>query len=193
MNRLRSKTDNELIKLFLKTNRKRVFGEIYNRHIDSVFFYVLKQTGNKETAEDITSETFFTLLKNLHKFNETSKLQTFIIGIAKNKIKQHWDKLKKQKRSEYIEELPANSTSEIVELIEEDEKNNNREEIVTQIDKILEQLEERDRIVLTERFLRGSSSVDVANKLGISKGNLRIIQFRAIKKARKALEAITGS
>ena len=41
------------------------FEDLYRRHVQAVFRFAWRVTGDRETAEDITSEAFLALYRNL--------------------------------------------------------------------------------------------------------------------------------
>jgi RNA polymerase sigma factor (sigma-70 family) len=49
--------------------------------------------------------------------------------------------------------------------------------------RLLTLLPEREREVLTLRFLRGYNAADIGHALGLSPGNVRVLQFRALRRA----------
>ena len=59
--------------------------EIYKEYSKYVFNYLLSFTNNVEIAEELMQETFYSAIKNIHKFRNDSSLKTWLYRIAKNK------------------------------------------------------------------------------------------------------------
>ncbi len=57
---------------------------IYREHSVSVYRYLYAKTGSAELAEELTQETFFQAVKSIDRFDGSSKITTFLFGIAKN-------------------------------------------------------------------------------------------------------------
>ena len=57
---------------------------IYNDNSKLVYKYLLTLTQSPDLAEELTQETFYRAVKNINKFNEKSKLSTWLCAIAKN-------------------------------------------------------------------------------------------------------------
>ena len=57
---------------------------IYREHSISVYRYLYAKTGSAELAEELTQETFFQAVKSIDRFDGSSKITTFLFGIAKN-------------------------------------------------------------------------------------------------------------
>lgn len=168
----REKAEN-LVKSFKEGRKEDSMKEIYEETIVPVYRFVYSRIGNKHIAEDIVSETYLTLQDILGNYDGSSKIETFIIGIANNKLKQYYASIDKE-----ILDFDEN-----IILIDE-----NNEDIDNYLDKekverILNNLKENYRDVLTYRFLKAYSIKETAKKMNISEENVRVMQNRAIKKA----------
>ena len=60
------------------------FDDIYRNYFSQVYFYVLDLCGSPDTAEEITQESFFRVLKKIDTFRGECSLKTWICQIAKN-------------------------------------------------------------------------------------------------------------
>ena len=69
------------------------FGRLFELYYDKIFNYSLQRTSNVEVARDITAETFFKALKNIHKFtwNQVS-FSSWLYKIATNEIAAYYRK-----------------------------------------------------------------------------------------------------
>ena len=52
------------------------FDQIYQSYFESVYRYVLSLSGNTQTAEEITQETFFKAMRSLDQFQGKSSLKS---------------------------------------------------------------------------------------------------------------------
>ena len=71
------------------------FNELYNAHADDVYRFSHWLSGDRQEAEDITSETFIRAWAH-HKKIRTETLKAFIFTIARNIYLQHLRKKKGQ-------------------------------------------------------------------------------------------------
>jgi RNA polymerase sigma-70 factor (ECF subfamily) len=168
-------SDNELVEIFINSKNDQAFAIIYQRYFDDVCAFVYSRVGNKVWTEDIVAETYITLLEIIPSFNKVSKLKSFIIGIAINKIRKFWYKSSKLREQSFDELFYINDLGEF-----DDEKEGALDGI---IDQILPKLSEKYRSVLIERFINQKSIKNTAAILGLSEANVRVIQNRALKKA----------
>jgi RNA polymerase sigma-70 factor, ECF subfamily len=167
-----------LVERFVKNNDEKAFSKIYEDNFEKVYRFIYARVGNKQVVEDLVSETFFTLLEVIKNYNGSSKLSTFIFGIAINKVRQYWQKREIVKEVDLDEEYYA---AEDIYEEKEEEKDGRLSQILHEI---LSEIPEKLRNVLRERFIENHSIKVAANNLGVSDGNLRVLQNRALKKAK---------
>ena len=84
------------------------FDEIYGKHAAAVFRYALRCVGRRDVAEDITSEVFLALYRNMTAV-DTSQLPAWLFAVAKNKAADYWRRADVEQR--YRESLPSNETA----------------------------------------------------------------------------------
>lgn len=65
------------------------FDELYRRHVGAVFRYSMRLVANRETAEDITSEAFLELWRNIESI-DTGRLPAWLFAVARNRAMDHW-------------------------------------------------------------------------------------------------------
>jgi len=70
-----------------QTGNKEAFAELYEYSVTSVYKYHLYRTGHRETAEDLTSQTFIKVLDNFASFNKRkASYKTWLYTIARNTL-----------------------------------------------------------------------------------------------------------
>lgn len=60
------------------------FEDIYKRYYRDVYYFLLSMNSNPEISEELTQETFYRALKNIHKFKGECKLSSWLCQIGKN-------------------------------------------------------------------------------------------------------------
>ena len=63
-----------------------------DKHGDALFGYMLRYISDRSTAEDLVQETFLAALKGRAAFTGASSERTWLIGILKNKVVDHYRK-----------------------------------------------------------------------------------------------------
>ena len=88
------KTDEILIVEYVGGN-EAAFATLVERHLQTVYSFVLRFVGNKEEAEDISQETFLKAWKSIAKYDAaSSKFKTWVLRIARNTAIDHLRKKK---------------------------------------------------------------------------------------------------
>ena len=82
------------IKKEIKQGKSEYFKELVDKYKDMVFNICFGFVKNKEDAEDITQDVFFTIYKNIKGFKFESKISTWIYRIAVNRSLNHIRKRK---------------------------------------------------------------------------------------------------
>lgn len=78
------------------------FDDLYRQHVQAVFRFALSVTGDRETAEDVTSEAFLALHRNLATIDE-SLLPAWLLTVARNRARDLWRRRAVEQR--YLEQL----------------------------------------------------------------------------------------
>lgn len=147
--------------------------EIYKEYSKVIYKYLLSLSNNTEISEELTQETFYSAVKNIHKYRKEASLKTWLCKIAKNK----WiDYYKKKQKHEEINIEDINETSLISDNIEE--IYNSKEEIMN-IYKIIHTLDENSKEVVLLRIQANFSFKEIGVIMGKSEEWARITFYRA--------------
>jgi RNA polymerase sigma-70 factor (ECF subfamily) len=66
---LHREDDDQILALIAKRDSS-AFGELYERHVTSIYRYVYYRVGNPEDAEDLTARVFMRALKHVNTYND---------------------------------------------------------------------------------------------------------------------------
>ena len=61
-----------------------------DKHLDTLYGYALQRVRQSQTAEDLVQETFLAAIQNYRKFKGQSSELTWLIGILRHKIADHF-------------------------------------------------------------------------------------------------------
>jgi len=176
--------DLDLMTQYQSGDRDQALSKIYRENIDVVYKYIFKHCGNRNIAEDITSDTFMTFIEKIEKYSGTSRIRTFLIGIAINKLRQHWQKNPNNDSLDREDFIMPSSSTDAPEQLADPHIPGIHEQLEPHMKRILQELPEKYRTVLHYRFQEHLTSQETADKMGTSSGNVRVIQTRALEKAR---------
>lgn len=132
----------------------------------------------------MTETVFIKAWNNLPKFGKKDKginFRAWLFRIAHNLLVDYY---RKQKNESSLEEIyqKSDKSAPLLAKLEKTE-----EQVLLQ--KAISTLDERSQRVLISRFVIGMSHKDTSQSLGLTENNIRLIQFRALKKLRKILES----
>ncbi|NQV90037.1 sigma-70 family RNA polymerase sigma factor [Candidatus Uhrbacteria bacterium] len=162
------------------------FGRLYDMYYQPVFGFMYNRTGNAELAKDLTSETFFQALKNLHRYKPRKgasfKSWLFAIGVAQ--VGNYY-----RSRSKFLEV----TTDEAPELIGRDdfrpdiayrmgEDEKELEAQITLLRTMMSKLNQRQQTILTLRFFSHMTVPEIATTIGMKEGTVKSHIHRALKK-----------
>lgn len=60
------------------------FEDVYKKYYRDVYYFLLSLSSNPELSEELTQETFYRALKNIHKFKGECQLQSWLCQIGKH-------------------------------------------------------------------------------------------------------------
>ncbi|EWC63419.1 putative RNA polymerase sigma factor [Actinokineospora spheciospongiae] len=158
------------------------FGKLYDRYVDVVFRYVLFRVGDRELAEDVTSETFLRALRRITSVSYQGRdVGAWFVTIARNLVLDH------VKSSRYRLEVttPEFRDSERDEAGPEQQVMSRvtRDALLQCVDQLGD--DQRECIVL--RFLQGLSVAETAEIMNRNEGAVKALQHRAVRRLAQLL------
>jgi RNA polymerase sigma-70 factor (ECF subfamily) len=150
------------------------FSQLFNQYYVPINRYIYFHVGNQQDTDDLTEMVFLNIWQSLPKFKQgKGTFKAWLYRIAHNQVVDFHRKKK-----------PVNSIEEFINIAADTEKPENQtiaKQEILQLRKALLQLDERSRAVVIHRFIAGLDHHETAKLLGLSEGNVRIIQLRALK------------
>lgn len=151
---------------------------MYNEFADDIYRWLFVHVRDVELAEDLTADTFLKAWKQFDTFDRKHP-RGWLYTIARNTLTDYWRKKKPVALDESVEiideETPTNE--EVLELKFEAKR---AAQAIVRLPKDM-------KSVVTLRFMQGYSVKQTAEALGMSEANVRVVQYRALKRLRKEL------
>jgi RNA polymerase sigma-70 factor (ECF subfamily) len=154
------------------------FEVIYKSNKPLIYRFMFWRTKNEMLAEDLTSNVFEKAWRTRRNFTGGSA-KAWLYRIARTTLIDYWRKNKEISDDDAIAGAVSDATGLDVALDQSME--------VAKLQKALAKLPKDMRQVVQLRFIEGRSARVTANKLGFSEANVRVIQYRALKKLRDYL------
>jgi RNA polymerase sigma-70 factor (ECF subfamily) len=160
------------------------FAELYEIHFERVYAFVARRVGDRDAAEDLTSDTFHKALASLWRFEWRGvPFAAWLLRIAANAIA---DRAQRTGREVAVDDPP--------ELSEEASADVDLEEVEhrARLFRLVEQLPGDQRRVVGMRFAEEKSIREIAEELGRSKGAVKQLQFRGLQNLRTLIKVEDG-
>lgn len=166
-----------------KSGDARAWTRLYQSHFDRLYRDVAYLVGANGATEEIVQETFAIAWTKVASFDGRSTFATWIRGIAHNLVRHHWRT--HERRGRAYERLAQMSDSAAPNDLERSHLQDQRAEA---LQVVLETLPAalREAFVLCD--VQGLPPQEVADRLGISNGNVRVRAARARAQIREALQ-----
>jgi RNA polymerase sigma factor (sigma-70 family) len=150
---------------------------VFSRYLDPVYRFLYTRVGNREDAEDLTSEVFLKATRQLDRSRPEASMAKWLFTVAQTVLADHW---RQYYRSGAPVQLDETRAAEIPDRGHSPAPTEKSEALVAAV---LEQLPERYRRVLELRFLQGYSIRETAREMKVTPDNVKVIQHRALAKA----------
>ena len=164
--------------------------EIFVRQYEAgVFRLALSIVGNQAEANEITQETFISVLRSLPRYQEKTSFKAWLYTITINTARNH---LRKRR---FAEKLRNTLTS--IFLIET-QKSSTPEEVAIQNEKeailwdALNGLDERHRMITILRYFHELSVAEISEILSVPEGTIHSRLHSARERLKSALERTNG-
>lgn len=163
----------------------RAWTRLYQTHFDRLYRDVAFLAGAGGATEEIVQETFAIAWTKLAGFDGRSSFATWLRGIAHNLVRRHWRT--KERRGRAYEKL-AQISDGAAPSERDPEGTHLQDERAQALEVVLETLPAalREAFVLCD--VQGLAPQEVAERLGISNGNVRVRAARARQQIREALQ-----
>ena len=159
-------------------------GQLYDTYRDRVARFATGRLGDAEKAEDVTSETFEAVCRNLGAYKPGTDFEAWLFTIAHRRVADHFRRRFRRREVELDEAVhPAVGGPEEAVLAAE-----RRAEVAGAFRRLRADQQE----VLALRVLGGLSAAQVADVLGKSEGAVRVAQHRALRSLREEMGVTAG-
>lgn len=153
------------------------FEQTFESYVDPIYRFLYSRLGNREDAEDLASEVFLKASHGLDVSRSDAAIGRWLFTVARTVLADHWRRYYRYGALLPFEETTAGGIPDSPEI------RPHENEAERHVAEILDALPERYRQVLQLRFLNGLSVRETAQALGITSGNVKVLQHRALARA----------
>lgn len=173
-------TDIDLLENY-KLNPEKGFQKIVEQFQERVYWQIRRIVKNHEDSADVMQNVFIKVWKALPEFRGESALYTWIYRITFNETHTFISRATKQKTTDLDPPLFENA-------IEIEGKNYSPEEIENLLNKAIETLPEKQKLVFNLKYFDELKFTEIESILGTSVGALKASYHIAVKKIEEFLK-----
>jgi RNA polymerase sigma-70 factor (ECF subfamily) len=148
---------------------------IFRAQAADLYHYIVRQVHEAALAEDLTSAVFLKALRWLEQDRSKESVKGWLYATARSLVADYWREHAQlpQVSLEAAEDVPMQPDASEAQM----------QSLQARIQHLLDGLPARERDILTLRYFQGYSAAEIGAVLGISANHVRVLQFRALRRA----------
>jgi RNA polymerase sigma-70 factor, ECF subfamily len=155
------------------------FAELYEANFPRVYGYIARRVGDRDTAQDLTSDVFHKALASIQSFEWRGvPFAAWLLRIAANMIVDRSKRGVKEIGQDELPDLPDLRARPKLEEADE----------CARLFLMVDELPADQRRVIGMRFAEEKSIREIAQALGRTEGAVKQLQFRALQNLRARME-----
>ncbi len=177
----KAQRDHKLVMEAVDKGNQKAFTQLMEYYKDTIYFMLLKMTGNSIDAEDLTIEAFGKAFKNIDQYTPDFAFSTWLFKIASNNCIDHIRRKKKnvlaQEYNEAIDEY--DTIKEISSEQSDPEEKFIKNQKALLMREVVENLKPRYRILIELRYFQELSYEEICKELQLPLGTVKAQLFRS--------------
>jgi RNA polymerase sigma-70 factor (ECF subfamily) len=171
--------DSDLVQRIGLGQDQEAEAELFRRMAPRVRLYGLRHLRDPHAADDLVQQVLINTLESLRagRLREAEKLASFVLGTCRMMV------LDLRRNTQRKERLLSQFGADMLAPVETVMPSLDRQQLA----QCVQGLKERERAVVVMTFYDEQTGADVANFLGVSEANVRVIRHRAIHQLRDCM------
>lgn len=177
----KAQRDYKLVKDAVENGNQKAFAQLMEYYRETIYFMLLKMTGNSIDAEDLTIEAFGKAFKNIKQYTPDYAFSTWLFKIASNNCIDHIRRKKKNVLSnEQNEEIDEYETTKDITAKQNDpEETFIKEQKAELMREVVDKLKPRYKKLIELRYFQELSYEEICDDLELPLGTVKAQLFRA--------------
>jgi RNA polymerase sigma factor (sigma-70 family) len=166
--------------------KEKAFRILISKYKERLYWHIRKIVISHDDADDVLQNTFIKIFKNIDKFNEQSKLYSWMYRIATNESITFINKRAKERNvdiSDYHEQLASTLESDV---------HFSGDEIQLILQKAIATLPQKQQLVFNMKYFDEIKYNEMSEILETSVGALKASYFHAVKKIENYIKTETN-
>ncbi len=182
----RNASDEELVKIIVKSNRHDDFGILYDRYSEKVYHKCISFVKDLDEAKDLTHDIFLKTFLNLSKFSHKAKFSTWLYSLTYNFCIDYMRKNNKIKKEP--EEALRHIADDDDALLERELMQMKAERLT----KVLDTISVKDKMVLLMKYQDDMPITEMMDALECNESAVKMRLKRAKAKAVNTYKTMYG-
>ena len=153
------------------------FEQVYDEHVVGIYRFIYARVGNRPDAEDLTAQVFVRAVEQLDTEREPGQIAAWLYRVAHNTTADYWRAFYRLPLVGVDHVAPGWEPADAGPQAAPDDRP------AIRVQGLLGRLPDHYRRVLELRFMERLSVAETARAMGISSGNARVLQYRALRRA----------
>jgi RNA polymerase sigma factor (sigma-70 family) len=177
----KAQRDYELVRDAIDNNNQLAFTELMGLYKETIYFMLLKMTGNADDAEDLTIEAFGKAFKNIQKYTPDYAFSTWLFKIASNNCIDFMRKKKKNVLADdnYEDVNESYQAHNMAAQHLDPEEKLIRLQKIEMMRKVVEKLKPRYKRLIQLRYFEEYSYEEICQEMDLPLGTVKAQLFRA--------------
>ncbi len=177
----KAQRDYELVRLAVENGDQLAFTELMGLYRDTIYFMLVKMTGNVDDAEDLTLEAFGKAFKNLAQYTPDYAFSTWLFKIASNNCIDFMRKKKKNvlANENYEDISDSYHAQKMTSQGLDPEENLIKTQKIQLMRQLVEKLKPRYKQLIQLRYFEEYSYEEICQELDLPLGTVKAQLFRA--------------
>jgi len=171
--------DYKLIKLALDNGDQHAYAELMNHYRDSLYFTMLKMTGDPHDADDLTIEAFGKAFKNLTQYTSEYAFSTWLFKIATNNC---IDFMRKKSKGNFTVNSGIGEddmSSQVINLSPDPEEQFIKDQKIHLMHEVVQRLKPHYKKLIELRYFKEYSYEEIVQELNLPLGTVKAQLFRS--------------
>ena len=160
------------------------FAVLYDKYFEQIYRYVYRRVNDKDTVEDLVSQTFFDALSHIKSFEWRGfPFSSWLYKIAHNNV------LKWYRERSKVQKVGLDDINELADLDVDQVRDASRKERTLEVQLVLDQLDQEEREIIRLKFFEEVSNIEIAEIMGLSANHIGVKVYRTLKKVKQLFKS----
>lgn len=160
------------------------FGLLYDKYFDQIYRYVYRRVNDKETVQDLVSQSFYDALAHIKSFEWRGyPFSSWLYKIAHNNV------LKWYREQSKGHKVNLDDIGELADLTVDQVRDASRKEKQLEVQMVIDQLDAEEREIIRLKFFEEVSNIEIAEIMGLSANHIGVKVYRTLKKVKQLLKS----